>query len=128
MRVLLDTHVFLWMISAPDKLSTLARRIIEAEDNELYLSVVSGWEITIKTQIKKLILPIESDLYIENQIEENSIVVLPIKLKHALYTGKLPEFHRDPFDRMIIAQGIVEDLPILTDDSMIKKYPVEIYW
>jgi PIN domain nuclease of toxin-antitoxin system len=121
-------YACLFMVDFPDKLSDVARRIIEADNNELYLSVVSGWEIAIKTQINKLILPDVVDLYVENQIEENSIIVLPIEMKHALHVCKLPDIHRDPFDRMIISQGILEDLPILTNDGLIKKYPVETFW
>jgi PIN domain nuclease of toxin-antitoxin system len=128
MKVLLDTHVFLWMISAPEKLSQTAKITLESEDNKIFLSAVSGWEIAIKYQIGKLELPENPEVYVNKQVEENFIEVLPIELKHALHVHSLPGIHKDPFDRMLIAQSKLEGLQILTNDGLIEQYDAETLW
>jgi PIN domain nuclease of toxin-antitoxin system len=128
MEVLLDTSVFLWMISKPERLSKKARAIIESKDNELFISAVSGWEITIKFQINKLKLPDKPEVYVPNQIKENLLEVLPIEMKHVLNIYNLPDIHKDPFDRLLISQSQLEKLPILTKDKKIKKYSVKTIW
>lgn len=97
MIFLLDTHVFLWMISAPDKLSIRTQEIIKSVDNEILFSVVSGWEITIKSQINKLRLPKKPEIYLPEQLQKNFIGVLPIEMKHALNIYNLPDIHKDPY-------------------------------
>lgn len=128
MKILLDTHVFLWMISAPEKLSRTAKQLLKSEENEIYLSTVSGWEIAIKFQIGKLRLPDKPDVYIPQQMKENSLEILPIEMSHAVNIYNLPDIHKDPFDRLLISQGQIENLPILTDDEKIKEYPVITIW
>lgn len=128
MKILLDTHVFLWMISAPEKLSRTAKQLLKTEENELFLSTVSGWEIAIKYQIGRLRLPDNPDVYIPQQVKENSLEILPIEINHAVNIYNLPDIHKDPFDRMLISQGQIENLPILTDDERIKEYPVITIW
>ena len=128
MRVLLDTHTFLWWISNDTRLSSRAREIISDGNNELLLSAASGWEIAIKVRLGRLQLPYEPERFIPEQLVINAIQSLPIKMSHALHTYSLPIYHRDPFDRIIIAQAQLEGLPILTSDSQIAKYKVEIIW
>jgi len=127
-RVLLDTHTFLWWISNDTRLSSRAREIISNGNNELLLSAASGWEITIKVRLGRLQLPYEPERFIPEQLVINAIQSLPIKISHALHTYSLPIYHRDPFDRIIIAQAQLEGLPILTSDPQIAKYKVEIIW
>ena len=128
MRVLLDTHTFLWWISNDTRLSSRAREIISDGNNELLLSAASGWEIAIKVRLGRLQLPYEPERFIPEQLVINAIQSLPIKISHALHTYSLPIYHRDPFDRIIIAQAQLEGLPILTSDPQIAKYKVEIIW
>jgi len=127
-RVLLDTHTFLWWISNDTRLSSRAREIISNGNNELLLSAASGWEIAIKVRLGRLQLPYEPERFIPEQLVINAIQSLPIKISHALHTYSLPIYHRDPFDRIIIAQAQLEGLPILTSDPQIAKYKVEIIW
>ena len=128
MRVLLDTHTFLWWISNDTRLSSRACEIISNGNNELLLSAASGWEIAIKVRLGRLQLPYEPERFIPEQLVINAIQSLPIKISHALHTYSLPIYHRDPFDRIIIAQAQLEGLPILTSDPQIAKYKVEIIW
>ena len=128
MRLLLDTHTFLWWISNDTRLSSRAREIISNGNNELLLSAASGWEIAIKVRLGRLQLPYEPERFIPEQLVINAIQSLPIKISHALHTYSLPIYHRDPFDRIIIAQAQLEGLPILTSDLQIAKYKVEIIW
>ena len=128
MKVLLDTHTFLWWISNDTRLSSRAREVISNGNNELLLSAASGWEIAIKVRLGRLQLPYEPERFIPEQLVINAIQSLPIKISHALHTYSLPIYHRDPFDRIIIAQAQLEGLPILTSDPQIAKYKVEIIW
>ncbi|AMM40596.1 twitching motility protein PilT [Candidatus Desulfofervidus auxilii] len=128
MRVLLDTHTFLWWISNDTRLSSRALEVISNGNNELLLSAASGWEIAIKVRLGRLQLPYEPERFIPEQLVINAIQSLPIKISHALHTYSLPIYHRDPFDRIIIAQAQLEGLPILTSDPQIAKYKVEIIW
>ena len=128
MRVLLDTHTFLWWITDDPQLSKPARQVIEDADNTLYLSAASGWEIAIKARLGKLRLPNDVQGYVSEQIRINAIQVLPIEMSHALQVYALPDHHRDPFDRMLVAQSQVERLAILTIDPLIAQYPVTTIW
>lgn len=111
MRALLDTSSFLWFIGGSKKLSAKAREVMENYDNELVMSVASLWEIAIKLSIGKLELSEPFDRLIPEKIEENAIDILQINLSHLSAMMRLPLHHRDPFDRLIIAQGIFEKLP-----------------
>ena len=126
MRVLLDTNTFLWGLSAPEKLSVTARNAIASSDR--FLSVVSIWELLIKVQIGKLPLPTPAGDYLTSQMRNNGVSVLSIKLEHVLRIEQLQLHHRDPFDRMLIAQSIEEGLPIVTSDHAFSRYPVEVIW
>ncbi len=128
MRFLLDTHTFLWWITDVDLLSERVRDVIQDGDNTLYLSAASGWEIAIKARLGRLQLPGEPEKVIPEQMSLNAIQGLPIQMGHALRVHSLPDHHRDPFDRMLVAQSQVEELPILTADPQIAQYEVNVVW
>jgi PIN domain nuclease of toxin-antitoxin system len=126
MKVLLDTHTFLWWITDDPQLSMGARETMEDPDNELFLSAASGWEIAIKARLGKLKLPDDLQGFVSEQLRINAIQVLPIQMAHALRVYTLPDHHRDPFDRLLVAQSQLEQLPILTDDPQIAQYSVTV--
>lgn len=127
MKALLDTHAFLWSISDDDRLSRKAQQIFTGS-NDLWLSVASIWEILIKVKSGKLPLPEPSGPYLVRELSENGIEVLPIKLDHVLRIENLTAHHRDPFDRILIAQSIEEKLPLVTADPVFERYPVKLIW
>ncbi len=127
MRALLDTHTFLWAITGDKRLSRRAQEIF-AGPSDLWFSVVSVWEILIKVQIGKLDLPVPAGRYILKKLAENKIETLPISLDHVLKSEALPMHHRDPFDRMVIAQSLTEDLPLVTADPHFEKYQIHSIW
>jgi PIN domain nuclease of toxin-antitoxin system len=128
MKILLDTHCWLWWFSQPERLSSEAIAQITDETNELWLSVASIWEIGIKVSIGKLPLPEPIDSYISSRIEEMGARECEITAHHALQAAKLPLYHRDPFDRMLIAQAKIENMTIITADAIFKQYEVSIIW
>ncbi len=128
MKALLDTHAFLWWVTEDSRLSSTARNIITDSNNQLFLSTASAWEIVIKARLGKLTLPEPPEIYIPNRLTVNRFESLSIHLIHALQVVNLPDLHKDPFDRIIIAQSQVEKMPILTSDSQIKRYSVDIIW
>lgn len=128
MKVLLDTQTFLWWIANDSQLSERARTVIEDADHQLFLSAASGWEIAIKTRIGKLRLADDLQGFVSEQLRINAIQVLPIQMAHALHVAALPDHHRDPFDRMLVAQSQLEQLPILTIDPQIAQYSVTVIW
>lgn len=128
MIALLDTHVFLWWITDDQRLSEKARSMIGNSENRLFFSAASGWEIAIKAGLGKINLEADLDVFLGKQLEINDITPLPVQMNHALYVHRLPLLHRDPFDRMIIAQAQVENMPIVTQDRQIAKYYVETVW
>lgn len=128
MRALLDTNAFLWFISGSDRLSDKACDFITDFNNDLAISIASLWEIAIKTSIGKLELFSPFDQLIPSQLEKNDINILPIDLNHLSAIINLEFHHRDPFDRLIIAQGITEQLPVITSDAIFSTYPVNVIW
>ena len=128
MRALLDTSSFLWFIAGSDSLSIKARDLIVDMNNDLFLSVASLWEIAIKMSIGKLKLLRSFEQIIPAQLEENFINILPIELNHLSQIIELPFHHRDPFDRLIIAQGMTEGIPVISSDASFQMYPVEVIW
>jgi PIN domain nuclease of toxin-antitoxin system len=126
MKLLLDTHVFLWLNDAPEKLSEMARQACEDLHNCLYLSLVSVWEIQIKQQLGKLQLSASWQEMIKTQQQDNNLVLLPIELTHIAALSQLPAMHRDPFDRLLIAQAIHESMTIITVDGFFADYPVSV--
>ncbi|NSW81661.1 MAG: type II toxin-antitoxin system VapC family toxin [Syntrophothermus sp.] len=128
MRALLDTHAFLWWITDDPKLSRRAREIIEEGKNVVFFSAASGWEMAIKAGLGKLIIPGDVRAFVMEQLAVNGVSPLPVDLIHALHVFTLPLIHRDPFDRLLIAQAQIENLPILTADPQISRYDVEVIW
>jgi PIN domain nuclease of toxin-antitoxin system len=127
MKALLDTHTFLWAIAEEGKLSRRAQQIYIGS-NDLWLSVASLWEILIKVQAGKLPLPEPAGPYLVRKLSQNRIEVLPVTLDHVLKTESLPFHHRDPFDRLLIAQSIEEKWPIVTADPWFARYAVDVIW
>ena len=128
MKIILDTHAFIWWDSAPDKLSDIALDSCKDPDNQLILSVASIWEIQIKANLGKIKLNTNLRGVIESQQAANDLSLLPVKSPHVYELDNLPIIHKDPFDRLIIAQARVEGAVLLTHDSVLKQYPVEIHW
>ena len=128
MKILLDTHAFIWWDSEPEKLSAQALQICQEANNHLLLSVVSVWEMQIKLQLNKLTLSLPLAQLIESQQEKNQLIILPITLPHVLAVQNLPFHRKDPFDRLLIAQAIVEGISVLSHDPQIHKYAVQCIW
>ena len=128
MRVLIDTHIFLWWNSDDPSLSLLAKEIIADHRNEIFLSSASVWEIVIKVSKGRLLLPMPPDQYIPSRMRFYGFQLLPIYMYHALHILNLPSHHNDPFDRMLIAQSNTEDMPLITSDENIKQYQIETIW
>ena len=128
MRLLLDTHAFLWWVFDDPRLSTAARNLIATPDAEILFSTVSAWEIAIKARTGRLDLPADVPGFVADQIRQNRLQVLPIALDHALRVHTLPDHHRDPFDRLLVAQAQVEGIPLLSRDPRIAAYGIEIRW
>ena len=126
MRILIDTNCWLWMVSEPERLSKQARRRIVDAGNERVLSAVSAWEIAIKYSIGKLQLPEPPTEFVPSRMALTLTTSLAVQLSHALQASRLPFHHRDPFDRLLIAQAQVEKLPILTADRQFSSYDVEV--
>lgn len=128
MRLLLDTQVFLWWNEADPRLSRRVRQLLSDPANSLYLSVASAWEMTLKVHSGKLGLPAATAVYIPARLIHYGMEALPVTLEHVLAASTLPAYHRDPFDRILVAQGQVERLPIVTHDTEVRKYSVETIW
>lgn len=125
MRILLDTQCWLWMALAPDRLSPNARTLVEAREHTLFFSAASAWEIAIKHALGKLRLPDPPEAYVPALLSALDVQPLPIEHGHALRVSALPPHHRDPFDRLLVAQAQIENLTILTSDPQIRAYDVE---
>ncbi len=125
MRILLDTQCWLWMLMAPERFTEDSRSLIEASENDLYLSAASAWEIAIKYGLGKLTLPSRPSELIPELMSMTAVAALPVLHSHALRVADLPTHHRDPFDRLLVAQAQLEDLPILTTDPQFEPYEVE---
>ncbi len=128
MKYILDTHAFLWFISEDKQLSHNACDIIKKRDNEIFFSAGSAWEISIKTGLGRLSIREELTSFLIDQLAVNRMLSLPITLSHAAFTRTLPTIHKDPFDRILIAQSIVEDMPLITRDGTIGRYNVKVVW
>ena len=128
MKVLLDTHTFLWWIDDAPNLSAKAREIVADAGNTIYISVASGWEIAIKTGIGRLQVEGDPERFFPEQFALNAFQTLSIQMSHVLHTVHLPFYHRDPFDRLLVSQSQIEDLPIVTRDPAIGHYEVETIW
>lgn len=128
MKALLDTHTFLWWNLNDPQLSETARAFISDGRNEIFLSAASAWELAIKYSKGRLELPETPEHYVAHRLTRHRFSALPIQLSHALQVYRLPDIHKDPFDRLLIAQSQLEGLPILSADSEVAQYDVEIIW
>ncbi len=126
MRILLDTHVLIWLVEGDKNLSTVARSAIEDQDNSLYLSIASLWEITIKLSLGKLDLQLSVDEMVESFLIPGGIEILQIQTRHLSILRDLPLHHRDPFDRMIIAQAKSEKMTLVSADGLLDQYGVNL--
>jgi PIN domain nuclease of toxin-antitoxin system len=127
-KYLLDTHAFIWFNGKSSKLSERAAALCGDSSNLLLLSLASVWEMQIKLGLGKLSLPAPLAEIITTQRGTNGIRLLPIKLSHVLKLASLPDHHKDPFDRLLIAQAIIEKAPLISGDPQIGKYPVTLIW
>jgi PIN domain nuclease of toxin-antitoxin system len=127
MKAILDTHAFLWALAGDERMSRLARHTFTGPAS-LLLSIASIWEILIKVQSGKLNLPRPAGRYVIRKLAENGIETLPISLDHLLALERLPMHHRDPFDRILIAQSLEDNLPIVTSDPLFARYDVPLIW
>jgi PIN domain nuclease of toxin-antitoxin system len=128
MSYLLDTTVFVWLLQEPEKLNRRALDLVEDETQDVFLSAVTSWEVVIKSAIGKLTLPKKPDELFSEIFARFSFQPLSVTHTHILAVGELEFHHRDPFDRMLIAQARSENLVLMTADSMFEKYPVETLW
>jgi len=123
LRLLLDSHAFIWACNEPEKLSTKERECIQSADNVVFISVATAWEIAIKTSLGKLQFPIERLLGMARALNFEPLLV---SFEHAARAGSLPRHHNDPFDRMLVAQAMTEGLTLVTADRILSKYEVSV--
>ncbi len=128
MKYLLDTMVWMWSVGSTEKIGHAGLKILVNGQEEVYFSAVSSWEISIKVRLGKFQLPDEPTRYIPARLAEQAFHPLSITQSHTLKVYELPLHHNDPFDRLIVAQAIVEGMTILTSDRMFQKYPVDMLW
>jgi PIN domain nuclease of toxin-antitoxin system len=128
MNLLLDTHAFLWFVMGSDNLSSKARALIEDPANENFLSIASLWEMAIKFSLGKLVLSASFDDLIPEQLNLNGIRLLDISVDHVSLVARLPFHHRDPFDRLLVAQAITEKMPVVSIDAAFDNYGIARLW
>ena len=128
MKVLLDTHAFLWLISGDDRLSETAQQTFLDPGNIMFLSAASLWELSIKMSLGKLSLKSGWLKTIQDEMEVNAIQWLSIEMPHCVELTNLPFHHRDPFDRMLVAQAMVEDMRLLSRDNRLSSYEIKRIW
>ena len=125
MRLLLDTHVWLWMQAATARLRPETIELLADPDNEVLLSAASAWEIAIKYALGRLPLPVPPPEYVASRMERSGTTGLPVEHRHALHVATLPAHHRDPFDRLLISQAQLDRLTLVTVDAQMEPYDVE---
>jgi PIN domain nuclease of toxin-antitoxin system len=125
-RILLDTHAFLWWIADDDRLPEFTRSVIGRED--AFVSVATVWEISIKWAEQRLDIDSPIDEFLSEHLSSSGFRALPISLGHAFRAATLPDLHRDPFDRMLVAQAIEDRMVLVTDDGILRQYPVDVLW
>jgi PIN domain nuclease of toxin-antitoxin system len=128
MNLLLDTCTFLWIATGDESLSTSARKLFVDPANQVFLSAVSVWEIAVKHSLGKLPLPRPLSVLVPAERQRHQIQPLPLDEATALFCAKLPELHKDPFDRMLVCQAIMAGLTLLTPDPLVSQYPVATVW
>lgn len=127
MKLLIDTHTFLWFVNDEPQLSESAAALLESGAT-VFLSIASVWELAIKVSVGRLILPKPFDIFIPEQLALNAITVRPIRLADCYQVSRLPFHHRDPFDRLIIAQALVDGIDIISIDTAFDAYPIQRLW
>jgi PIN domain nuclease of toxin-antitoxin system len=128
MMYLLDTVIWLWSVGPTEKISSAGLEVLTNGDAELFLSAASAWEVAIKTRLGKFTLPESPVTYVPKRMSAQGIRSLAVTQNHTLKAYDLPPHHRDPFDRLLIAQAMLEEMTILTADRVFAKYPVDILW
>jgi len=128
LRLLLDTRAFLWFVGGSDELSITARRLIEDTNNQRFSSVASLWEMAIKVSLGKLKLAMSFVDFVQREVRGNAIELLAVSPDHLDELAKLLFHNRDPFDRMIVAQGLAESIPTISRDEAFERYPVNVVW
>ena len=128
MKYLLDTHTFIWFVEGDTRLSETAQALIAEPSNEISVSIASLWEMAIKVSIGKLNFSQPFDVLISSQLATNDMTILDISLNHLFVVTQLPFHHRDPFDRLLIAQSLVDNLPLIGIDGMFDSYGVNRMW
>jgi len=128
LRLLLDTHAFLWWVDGTHPVGRRAKTAVANPDNEVFLSIASCWEIAIKVSLGKLRLPKAADRFIADQVSLNGFTLLEASLRHVCRVADLPFHHRDPFDRVLIAQSLIEEVPIVSNERVFDAYGVNRIW
>jgi PIN domain nuclease of toxin-antitoxin system len=128
MKWLLDTNAFLWYVLDDTRLTMKAREVLEDAKSDLFLSPASYWEPAIKVSLGKYRIPTSLAAFLKSELTENGIAILPIRIEHAARLVSLPFHHRDPFDRMIVAQALAEDMPLISSDEAIDAYGISRCW
>lgn len=126
MRLLLDTHVWLWMLAEPERLGHRSRELVLDGSNDLLLSSASTWELSIKAGLGRIDLPEPPATYVPSRIRASGVTAIPIEHAPAARVASLPPHHRDPFDRLLVAQAIDLDVPLLSADPALSAYDVEV--
>ena len=126
--MIVDTHAFLWWGLTPEKLSRRAAAALAAPDRRLVWSVASTWELAIKVKAGKISLGVPLSEFLDDRLGSQGVEVLPVEQRHAIRVASLPLHHRDPFDRLLVAQAQIEDVPILSIDTELRAYDVEVIW
>ncbi len=128
MTFLLDTHTFLWLAIEPEKLSQAVLNIVEQGNTELLLSAASGWEIALLVKLGRIVLPESPNIFIPAAMQALQVTPLPIGFTTAIAAASLPLIHRDPFDRILVAEALRNDITLLSKDEIIPKYGVRVVW
>jgi PIN domain nuclease of toxin-antitoxin system len=128
MRLLLDTQAFLWFVLSDPRISATASALIADSNNDIEISPASYWEIAIKISLKKYELQEPYEVFMERELATNQFRILPIEPKHTAVLTMLPFHHRDPFDRLLVAQAMVEQIPLVSNDTALDAYPVRRLW
>ena len=128
MRLLLDTHAMIWSVLEPENLSATVRRQLTDPDNEVFISVVGIWELAIKASMPKPGFPASMPERVRTACHEAEFNVLPVTIEHALAVRELPWHHKDPFDRLLVAQARCENCVLVSNDRWLPRYPVDLLW
>lgn len=126
MTYLFDTHAWLWLLLAPERVGKKTRALVVSGKHEFYLSIASAWEIAIKHAAGRLVLPEAPLAYIQSRTNDDGVKLLPVRIEHVCGAAELPRHHADPFDRLLVAQARAEDLAIISHDEAVSRYDVRV--